>query len=422
LFSQESLTKEISFSKGMWTKNAIKEGLKVIYGYYTIMKRILILTMILFILLFSSLAEAQVPIPPDVPTLGPELIMISGDKGANVKITSPISQVNYVGEIKLNIIVEAIGMLGQFGNVGYSLDGGTIYSIKNLAKSVDEKAGYQEFWWKTTAGASLSLPNLSDGFHNITVYYGWQYQYLQPYLEVHAYTTVVFSIGNVQATPEIYINSPSNQSLINNKSPILNIDLRQIQTKATSARIYYSIDGKNHTIINIEKTGIGDIINKVTSFNQMIANLSDGLHYLTVYSQVYYFDNWLFEGNSSIQFIVDTSPPSITELSIANKTYSNQDVSLNFNLNEHFSWIGYNLDSQGNVTMTGNTTLTGLSFGSHNLVVYANDTLGNMGKSETASFTIKEPDGLPTNLVIIGVVTIALTSIGLLIYLKKQKR
>ena len=35
-----------------------------------------------------------------------------------------------------------------------------------------------------------------------------------------------------------------------------------------------------------------------------------------------------------------------------------------------------------------NTTLTGLSNGNHNVTIYANDTLGNMGQSQVINFTI----------------------------------
>jgi len=348
------------------------------------MKRTLIIVTILFTLLVSSLAEAQVPTPPDVPTLGPELTIISsGDNGTNVKITSPINQENYAGELKLIISIEAVGLLGQFGNVGYSLDEGTIYSLRNMAKSVD-KTGYSETgWWKTTAGASLSLPNLSDGFHTITVYYGWQYP---SYLAVTAYATVDFTIGNAHATPEINITSPTDQSFTQKNSTLLSFYLEQVHDTAKNAFIYYSLDGKNYSVSNIDEAGIKAAINNVTPFNQKIVNLTDGLHSLCVYAQVYYLHSWLFEGNTSIQFIVDTSPPAITELSVANKTYNSQNIALSFNLNENASWIAYNLDNQGNTTLQGNITLSGLSEGSHNIIVYAYDTSGNMGKSDIIFF------------------------------------
>ena len=81
-------------------------------------------------------------------------------------------------------------------------------------------------------------------------------------------------------------------------------------------------------------------------------------------------------------------PPTIIVLSPANATYDTRNVSLIFTVDKATSWIGYSLDGGANVTITGNTTLTSLSYGSHRIVVYANDTYGNMGISNTVYFVI----------------------------------
>lgn len=79
------------------------------------------------------------------------------------------------------------------------------------------------------------------------------------------------------------------------------------------------------------------------------------------------------------------------------------------------------LDGQANVTLTGNTTLTGLSSGLHNVTVCATDALGNTGVSETITFTIaKEP--FPTTYVIAAIMIVAVAAAGLLFYFKKRKR
>jgi hypothetical protein len=62
---------------------------------------------------------------------------------------------------------------------------------------------------------------------------------------------------------------------------------------------------------------------------------------------------------------------------------------LNFTVDETTSWIGYSLNGQANVTVFGNTTLVGLLFGTYSVLIYANDTYGNMGSSETVYFTVK---------------------------------
>ena len=56
--------------------------------------------------------------------------------------------------------------------------------------------------------------------------------------------------------------------------------------------------------------------------------------------------------------------------------------------------MGYSLDGQGNVTVAGNDTLPDLPHGTHTLTIFANDTEGNMGASETVFFEIAFPPTL----------------------------
>jgi len=83
---------------------------------------------------------------------------------------------------------------------------------------------------------------------------------------------------------------------------------------------------------------------------------------------------------------VDETPPVISVLSPQNTTYPTSDILLNFTVNEATDWIGYSLNNQMNVTIPGNTTIP-VPEGRHNLVVYANDTAGNMGASDTVWFS-----------------------------------
>jgi N-acetylneuraminic acid mutarotase len=104
-----------------------------------------------------------------------------------------------------------------------------------------------------------------------------------------------------------------------------------------------------------------------------------------------------------------------------NKTYPSSSASLAFTLSENASWMGYSLDGEDNVTITGNTTLSGLSNGLHNVTVYARDEFENTGASETISFSVDVP--FPTALVVAASgASIAIISVGLLFYFKKRKR
>jgi hypothetical protein len=79
----------------------------------------------------------------------------------------------------------------------------------------------------------------------------------------------------------------------------------------------------------------------------------------------------------------------IALLSPQNIIYTvNASIPLTFTVYEFNSWIGYSLNGQPNVTITGNTTLPTLPDGCHYLVIYANDTFGNMKASPTQHFTV----------------------------------
>ena len=86
-----------------------------------------------------------------------------------------------------------------------------------------------------------------------------------------------------------------------------------------------------------------------------------------------------------------TTPPQISLLSLTNMKYNESSVPLVFTVDRSVNWVGFSLDGLKNVTVTANTTLTGLSSGLHRITVYANDTFGNMGASQTVNFTVALP-------------------------------
>jgi hypothetical protein len=188
----------------------------------------------------------------------------------------------------------------------------------------------------------------------------------------------------------------------------------------------YSIDsGEKFAVhLNVSNPGMHLITNGAAQIR--FSELSEGSHYLTLnlyaYNQRTYEPKFMSYVNTVYFTVNDGTPPTISDLSIENKTYNQGNLPLNFTVDKSTSWIGYDLDNQGNVTLQANTTLTGLTFGNHSIVIYANDTLGNMGKSEIINFIIKEPETLPIVAVEIAVLVVAVLGIGLLVYLKKHKR
>jgi hypothetical protein len=82
--------------------------------------------------------------------------------------------------------------------------------------------------------------------------------------------------------------------------------------------------------------------------------------------------------------------------------------------------MGYSLDGRETVKITGNTTLSGLSNGLHNVTVYAKDEFENTGASETISFSVEAP--FPTTLVVASTASVAAIGVGLLVYFRRRKR
>jgi hypothetical protein len=226
----------------------------------------------------------------------------------------------------------------------------------------------------------------------------------------------------------ILIFSPENYTahISNNISLIFNVSMPESIDYYWFSEIYYKASWQpNKTYVKY-----GNTIN--------LTDVPEGSHYLEVvavakytgyttrqvlekgfYLTTYYV-SYRINGSSTVNFTVDL-PPKISILSLMNETCSTSDVKLEFTVNEPISEAAYSLDGKENVTVAGNTTLTGLSNGEHNLTVYAWDAAGNAGASETMYFNVDAPKPFPTTLEVASVATVAVIVSGLLINFKKHK-
>ena len=178
-------------------------------------------------------------------------------------------------------------------------------------------------------------------------------------------------------------------------------------------------------------------------YDSSITGLKDGSHVINIRASSGEDYN---EGQ--VFFTIDSTSPTISNISIENMTYEKTDLTLNCTINERTSWIAYSFDNQANVTikgyiiterplwmayrlddrinitMQGNTTLTGLTEGSHSLIIYANDTAGNMGTSQKIDFTIARLESFPTMTqiaVVSSTTAVVALTIGLIIYRRYRK-
>jgi hypothetical protein len=134
-----------------------------------------------------------------------------------------------------------------------------------------------------------------------------------------------------------------------------------------------------------------------------------------------------------VPFGYSAVPPAVSVVSPEqNVTYAVGNVSLAFTVDRSAATLSYSLDGAANVSVTGNTTIAGLSSGAHNVTVYATYPIGNTGASQTVQFAIapeeqepepSEPEPFPTAVVVAtSGTTIAFVGLGLLVYFKKRKR
>ncbi len=124
----------------------------------------------------------------------------------------------------------------------------------------------------------------------------------------------------------------------------------------------------------------------------------------------------------SVKFSVSTNP-IITVTSLQNATFETSIFPLNFTVDHPVTEMAYCLDGQESVPISGNTTLTGLSNGQHNVTVYATDEFGNTGASGTLFFNVNAPEpSAPLVATSVIAVMSVIAGIGALVFRRKHKQ
>jgi hypothetical protein len=242
--------------------------------------------------------------------------------------------------------------------------------------------------------------------------------------------TLEVAKANFLPAPAIIIYSPAPIISTNTSIP-LNIGVNILENSPEIVRILYSVDDNfNMTLTNLTRTdNIWFDPNKAGSefrATSILDNLAEGNHILKVYSQ----DAAGKEMSSSVKFTIDThyKYPEVVLLSPQNTTYASTEVPLTFTCDRQIWSADYILEGEGgHISLSGNTTLTGLSNGTYTITVYVFTTEREQANSQTVHFTVSpepqlQPEPFPTALVVAAsVATVALVSVGLLFYFKKRK-
>jgi N-acetylneuraminic acid mutarotase len=233
------------------------------------------------------------------------------------------------------------------------------------------------------------------------------------YLAVAVVDDILYAIGGLDGENWRDVNEQYTPVGYGTVPPVLNVLSPENDATCTSNDIElvlsvnrpttwmgYSLDG----LANVTVTGDAEL-----------SDLSEGEHRITVYANDT-FGNMV--SSSNVTFSVDTFPPWIVVLSPENRTYGESDIQSAFTVDEPVEWIGYSLDGQDNVTITGNVTLAVLSDGSHNITFYAVDLVGHTGASRTVYFEISP---FPTVMVAAVAVTITIIFAASYLLLKRRK-
>ncbi len=235
---------------------------------------------------------------------------------------------------------------------------------------------------------------------------------IQSPLQNQTFTSDEVILNFTVAKPETWFGS---QFFAN---PGFGSDLSMYYCNGKIFAVKYSVDGIESQNISVTDANVlapyYSPLNRTLDFSINLT-LPEGKHVLTVsaMAESYYMpaENWdafshggvvksetctIIANSTETTFYVIGTTPTITTTTPQNTTYNNTNLSLNFTVSKLPFWTAYSLDNQANTTIIGNTTLTGLTEGPHSIVVYANDTAGNMGKSDTVFFTINMPTPSPT--------------------------
>jgi len=233
-----------------------------------------------------------------------------------------------------------------------------------------------------------------------------------------------------------YISFPDNETY-DSGLQTLHIDFYARIGDHLNYSMSYSLDGKENEAVALTEHyfGFWEIHRNYLDGSVALPALSNGSHYITVYIEGLIWNNPISRPSYNYtsfdsQTVYFTVLSPIALLIEKNKTYNTNEIPLDYYVDGAASQVAYSLDFHSNVTVTGNTTLTGLTEGTHIIIIYANNTWGNATSIDINTFTIAKPapsqSTSPTfqiqnAFLLILILSVAIVAISILIVLRKRK-
>jgi hypothetical protein len=242
--------------------------------------------------------------------------------------------------------------------------------------------------------------------------------------------------------PDLLVSSPINNTVYTSNNILFSFDVsKPVSPRASQTiltYIYYEADWQQNTSFVYDYGVQSSYYITEFHYSQELSGIPEGKHSIVIHadgkgwyppSGISYY-GFEINGSSPITFTIETTPV-VSLVPFANRTFTASAVPLNFTVNQMVSKITYSVDGQENVTINGNTTLTGLPNGDHNVIVYATDEAGKTGASEAIEFTVAVPDTVAVPepepfaaalAIAVSVVIVAVVAVGFLVHWKKRKQ
>jgi hypothetical protein len=303
----------------------------------------------------------------------------------SIRIESPQNQEYKTSSINVSVVVETFGIWNELdqNEITYLLDGKPCappYSTKmtNLSLSLQHNVD--------NVGTG-TLNNLTDGYHTLKV----KVNALDLYSNGSRASASTIFLVNATGYHSPKLFSPLNTTYSKNNVPLT------YTCEEQKYSVFYKLDNSNYTT--------------VTS-NNTLSDLPMGKHTINIKAM-----------NSDILYSEQTTNFNVAPkllLSPLDANYKQNNVPLMYTVDNPQYLVYYKLDNSTFISLTSNTTLSGLAEGNHTIKVKASDrNETTLYAEQTANFTV---DTTGQTLATIAAITLGILAIGSVLAVSYRRR